>query len=210
MKTLVLLFIGMTSAFLAECCQGDRTQGQRSALKIAKSTVEVHSVWHDIYVATEWDRRVDVCCVLLCAPAQERPRKSEGTTSWCTNITTIIFPRISKAAMREPPNQEGFDVFTFFYIVGSEFLVQRRAPRHEKHFKQKCWLKQFLRRTWKSEATVEERKVCVSSSAFRTVSEIPYCSVKKFANLSNIVINTCQEKYVSFFLFFPWAKYAGL
>jgi hypothetical protein len=42
MKTLVLLFIGMTSAILAECCQGDRTQGQqtrkysRSALGVAQ------------------------------------------------------------------------------------------------------------------------------------------------------------------------------
>jgi hypothetical protein len=39
--------------FLSESCQGDRTQGQQSVLKTAKSTVEVHSVWHDIYVATE-------------------------------------------------------------------------------------------------------------------------------------------------------------
>jgi hypothetical protein len=53
MKTSVLVFIGMTSGFLAESCEGDRTQGQRSVLKTAKSTVEVHSVWHDIYVATE-------------------------------------------------------------------------------------------------------------------------------------------------------------
>jgi hypothetical protein len=53
MKTLVLVFIGMTSAFLAESCQGDRTQGQQSVLKNVKSTVELHSVWHNIYVATE-------------------------------------------------------------------------------------------------------------------------------------------------------------
>jgi hypothetical protein len=53
MKTLVLVFIGMTSAFLAESCQGDRTQGKQSVLKIATSIVKVHSVWHDIYVATE-------------------------------------------------------------------------------------------------------------------------------------------------------------
>jgi hypothetical protein len=45
--------IGMMSAFLAESCQGDWTQGQQSVLKIAKSTVKVHSGWHDIYVATE-------------------------------------------------------------------------------------------------------------------------------------------------------------
>jgi hypothetical protein len=53
MKILVLVFNRMTSAFLAESCQGDRTQGQQSVLKIATSTVEVHSAWHDIYVATE-------------------------------------------------------------------------------------------------------------------------------------------------------------
>jgi hypothetical protein len=53
MKPLVLLFIGMTTAFLTKSCQGDRAQGQQPVLKTAKSTVEGHSVWHDIYVATE-------------------------------------------------------------------------------------------------------------------------------------------------------------
>jgi hypothetical protein len=53
MKTLVFVFIGMTSGLMAESCQGDQTRGQQSVLKISKSTVEVHSVWHDIYVATE-------------------------------------------------------------------------------------------------------------------------------------------------------------
>jgi hypothetical protein len=53
MKTSVLVFIRMTSAFLVESYQGNQTQGQQLVLKIAKSTVEVHSVWHDIYVATE-------------------------------------------------------------------------------------------------------------------------------------------------------------
>jgi hypothetical protein len=43
----------MTSAFLAESRQGDKTQRQQSVLKFAKSTVEVHSVWHDIYAAIE-------------------------------------------------------------------------------------------------------------------------------------------------------------
>jgi hypothetical protein len=51
----VLVFFGMTSAFLAEGCQGDRTQGQQSVPKTAKSTVEVHSVWHDICVTAETD-----------------------------------------------------------------------------------------------------------------------------------------------------------
>jgi hypothetical protein len=40
MRILLLVFIGMMSAFLAESCQGDRTQGQQSILKISKSTVE--------------------------------------------------------------------------------------------------------------------------------------------------------------------------
>jgi hypothetical protein len=53
MKTLELVFIGMTSAILTDSCQGDRTQGQQSVLKTTISTVAVHSVWHDIYVATE-------------------------------------------------------------------------------------------------------------------------------------------------------------
>jgi hypothetical protein len=53
METIVLVFIGMKSAFLTESCQSDRTRGQQSVLKIAKSTVEVHSVRHDIYVTTE-------------------------------------------------------------------------------------------------------------------------------------------------------------
>jgi hypothetical protein len=48
----MLVFTGMTSAFLAESYQGDRTQGQQSVLELAKSAVEVHSVWHDIYIAT--------------------------------------------------------------------------------------------------------------------------------------------------------------
>jgi hypothetical protein len=72
MKTLVSVFIGMTSAILAENCQGDRTQGQQSVLKIAKSTVEVHSVWHH-YLCSYWDRRqIRAVSVLLRAPAQER------------------------------------------------------------------------------------------------------------------------------------------
>jgi hypothetical protein len=43
----------MTSAFLADSCQGDQTQEQQSVLKVGKSIVEIHSVWYDIYIATE-------------------------------------------------------------------------------------------------------------------------------------------------------------
>jgi hypothetical protein len=48
METLVLVFAGMTTLFLDENYHGGRTQGQQSVLKTAKSTVDVHSMWHDI------------------------------------------------------------------------------------------------------------------------------------------------------------------
>jgi hypothetical protein len=75
MKTLVLVFIGMTSAFLAESCWGDRRQGQQSVLKTAKSTVGVHSVWHDIYVGTE---TCGLLCITPCACAKATA-KQRGT-----------------------------------------------------------------------------------------------------------------------------------
>lgn len=38
---------------MAESCQEwSNTQGQQQVLKIAKNTVEVHAMWHDIYVDT--------------------------------------------------------------------------------------------------------------------------------------------------------------
>jgi hypothetical protein len=97
MKILVLVFTRMTSAFLAESCQGDRTQEQQTVLKIAKSTVEVHSLWHDIYVATETGGQMWAFVyysVLL--------RKSEGPTPRCTNTTIIIFPQIRKPRCANP------------------------------------------------------------------------------------------------------------
>jgi hypothetical protein len=104
-KTLVLVFVGMTSAFLAESCQGDRTQGQKSVLKIVKSTVEVHSVWHDIYVATETggQMRAVVCYSV-------RLRKSDSTRARdlrCDEqiLPQFFFPLISKTAMRKPENE---------------------------------------------------------------------------------------------------------
>jgi hypothetical protein len=59
------------------------------------------------YLRSYWDRRADAgCFVLLRAPAQERPWKSEGPTPRCTNINTIIFRRKSKTAMRKPAHDE--------------------------------------------------------------------------------------------------------
>jgi hypothetical protein len=77
MKTLVLVLIVMTSAILAESCQGDRTQVQQSVLLKLKSKVEVHSAWHDIYVATETGgqmRAVVYYSVRLCKSGRERAR----------------------------------------------------------------------------------------------------------------------------------------
>jgi hypothetical protein len=102
MKTFVLVFIRMTSAFLTESCQGDRTHGQQSVLKIAKSTVEIHSVCLDIYVAIETGGRMRAVVYY-----SARQHKSERLMPRCTNITTAIFPRIRKTAMRKPANKEG-------------------------------------------------------------------------------------------------------
>jgi hypothetical protein len=77
MKILLLVFIGMTSAFLVESCQGDWTQEKRPVLNIAKSTVEVHSVWHDMYVPTETGgqiRAVECYSVRLRKNDRERAR----------------------------------------------------------------------------------------------------------------------------------------
>jgi hypothetical protein len=43
----------LSREFVAESCQDYWTQGQQSVLNTAKNPVEVHSVWHDIYVVTE-------------------------------------------------------------------------------------------------------------------------------------------------------------
>jgi hypothetical protein len=65
MKILVLVFIGMTPAFLAESCQGDRTQGQQSVPKTAKSTVEV----------LRQAGRCGLLCVTPCACARATAEK---------------------------------------------------------------------------------------------------------------------------------------
>jgi hypothetical protein len=78
-KTLVLAFTGMTSAFLGESCQGDWKQEQQPIPKIAKNTTEVQLVWHHTHVAR--DRQADAgCCVLLQAPVLEWSWKTEEHT----------------------------------------------------------------------------------------------------------------------------------
>jgi hypothetical protein len=57
-EKIVLVSTGMTLAFMVKSCQGDRTQEQQSVLKIAKITTEVHSMWHNIYIATETGRHM--------------------------------------------------------------------------------------------------------------------------------------------------------
>jgi hypothetical protein len=83
----------MTSASLAESCQGDRTQRQQSVVKIAKSTVDVHLVWHDISVATEARGQMRA---VMCYSV--RLRKTDAAMhKYCHNN----FPRINKAANEE-------------------------------------------------------------------------------------------------------------
>jgi hypothetical protein len=54
----VLVFTGITSTYQAEICQGVEIQGKQSVLKTAKSTAEIHSVRHNVYVAIETGREL--------------------------------------------------------------------------------------------------------------------------------------------------------
>jgi hypothetical protein len=59
------------------------------------------------YLRSYWDRWADAgCCVSLRVPAQEQLWKSKGSMLWRTNITTEIFPWISKTVMCKPVNEE--------------------------------------------------------------------------------------------------------
>jgi hypothetical protein len=79
----MLVFVVMTSAFLAESCQGDAKLRKQAFLKTANNTFEVHLVWRDVYVPIDTAER----CELLCCSV--RMRKSEGPTPRCTSITTV-------------------------------------------------------------------------------------------------------------------------
>jgi hypothetical protein len=85
----------MTLAFLAKSCQGDRTQEQQSVLKLSRSTVEVHLVWH-IYVAIETGRQLRA--VVYYSLHQ---RKSEGPMPRLTNMTTIANKKNHNAQTQE-------------------------------------------------------------------------------------------------------------
>jgi hypothetical protein len=52
-------------------CLGDRTQGHKPVTKTEKSTAEVHSVCHGMYVATETGGRCGFLCVTARACAWE-------------------------------------------------------------------------------------------------------------------------------------------
>jgi hypothetical protein len=60
-------------------------------------------------------RHVQACSVRLRKSDRE---KSEGPTPRCTNITTIIFPRISKTASRKRANEAGLLYFQRFQLKG--------------------------------------------------------------------------------------------
>jgi hypothetical protein len=57
-KDIFVVVHWMTSAFVAESCQGDRRQGQQSVLKTAKITIEVHSVGHDMWAVMNYSVRL--------------------------------------------------------------------------------------------------------------------------------------------------------
>jgi hypothetical protein len=100
--------------------------------KYSRSTLGVA-----IYLRSYWDRRADAgCCVLLRAPAQERPRKSEGPTPRGTNITTIIFPRTSKTAIFKLANEEGL-LYLYFPPKNQQDLGHSVSTRP--HFLDFSW-----------------------------------------------------------------------
>jgi hypothetical protein len=103
MKILVLVFTVMTSAFLTESCQGDRTQGQQSVLKLRE--VQSRCTWCG--TISETGLQMAGCWVLFCAHAWQRQRKSEGYTPRGTNITTVIFLHISRTALSKNSNEAG-------------------------------------------------------------------------------------------------------
>jgi hypothetical protein len=112
METLVLVFTGMTSVLLVESCQGDGIQWQ--VLKIARNTVEVQSVWHDIYVTAETGGQMQAVVyfsVSLRNSDRERARDLRRDAQ--------ILP---KTAMRKPANDEG--------RLCCDFCKTERANRH--------------------------------------------------------------------------------
>jgi hypothetical protein len=110
MKTLVLVFIGMMT-FLADNCQGYQVQGQPSVLYNAKSTVIVHSVWHNIYIATQTGGQI-----LAVVYYSVHLQVSEGSVPCSTNITTV-FSQISKTVMHKPINEEGSAIVQFLKFI---------------------------------------------------------------------------------------------
>jgi hypothetical protein len=60
-------------------------------MKTAKITIEVPSVWHGTYVPPETGGRCGALYNSRCACATTAMMR-------CTNITAVIFPRISKTA----------------------------------------------------------------------------------------------------------------
>jgi hypothetical protein len=72
----VLLFIGVTSSFMAGSCQGDRTQGARMS---SKNCEKYNCITHCVarYLHSYRDTRADVDCHVLLLGASARATAEE-------------------------------------------------------------------------------------------------------------------------------------
>jgi hypothetical protein len=98
MKLLVLVFIGMMSAFLAESCPGNPTRGQLSAIKTAKSTFEVHLVWTIFTSLLRQEDRCELLCVRPCASATATAQE-RGSYAAMHKYCHSNFPPVNKIVM---------------------------------------------------------------------------------------------------------------
>jgi hypothetical protein len=140
-EILVLVFIGMTSAFHGcKLSWWSNTRAAVSSEKYSRRTLGVAR-----YLLSYWYRRADAgCCVLLRAPAQERPRKNEGPTPRCKKYCHNYIPPISKTAMRKPANEEG--LLYFKHLEVEACWVGPLSLRHAWFSSSGCgWRKQAFR-----------------------------------------------------------------
>ena len=70
--------------------------------KIVRSTIEVHSLLHDIYVAALSDRRTHKACIVL----HLRKRQREPAAVCSTRVARRLLPQISETEIGESAREE--------------------------------------------------------------------------------------------------------